>query len=767
MSTPYARDPQRKAKGKDKDRDRDRNSSSNTPVETAPSIMPQGAPPAQQKTPNAEKTGHWKVKCRSRDKQSSSGQHAPWHNKGGKYRQKQILDVGTDDDPHYDDVRVAAVLNEVGTGMATALNQVGEVAVPHSTQPLWLDNTITIADVKTNGTEAFATVELPADIGKCRLATLGCKVDTGAGGNVMPLRAFSKLFPERFNTDGHPTGLTPSTTRLSAYNGSTIKQYGTLDTHIDWTPKGTKTTNRLHTWWFVADTPGPAILGLPACHRLRIVELNCAVNLLQKKLTQQKTSTTERQKVQDDLEKLNPFSSREDLINAYPDRFEGTGHFPGTYHITLQKDARPVVHAPRKCPIAMRPLVHEKLDEWLKEGIITPVEEPTDWVSSLAYSHKANGKLWICLDPKDLNATIKRDHYETPTVEEITHELAGSRKFTKLDGTSSYLCIVLDYESSLLTTFNTPWGRYRFIRLPFGLACSQDIFQRMMDQILERCEGVIRIADDVVVHGKDDEEHDRRLHNLMRVTREHGLVFNREKCDVKTTSVTFFGTVYNKNGAHPDPKKVEAIHKMPPPEEPQELQKFLGMTTYLSPFIPSLSTFTASLRELLWKDSEFTWNDSYQEAFDAVKQMVCKDTTLRYFDSRKPIVIQVDASQKGLGAALLQDGHPVAFTSKALTPTEQWYANIECEMLACVFGAERFHTYVFSRSFTIESDHKPLEQINLKNLTGTPARLQRMLLHLQNYDVKITYRPGREMLVADTLSRVPWLKPSLLDGLRI
>ena len=254
----------------------------------------------------------------------------------------------------------------------------------------------------------------------------------------------------------------------------------------------------------------------------------------------------------------------------------------------------------------------------------------------------------------------------------------------------------------------------------------------------------------------------------MRVAREHGLVFNREKCDVKTTSVTFFSTVYDKDGAHPDPKKVEAIHKMPPPEEPQELQKFLGMTTYLSPFIPSLSTFTAPLRELLQKDSEFTWNDSYQEAFDTVKQMVCKDTTLRYFDSRKPVVIQVDASQKGLGAALLQDGCPVAFASKALTPTEQRYANIEREMLACVFGAEQFHTYVFGRSFTIESDHKPLEQINLKNLADTPARLQRMLLRLQNYDVKITYRPGREMLVADTLSRyAPMSTPEVALDLAI
>ena len=127
---------------------------------------------------------------------------------------------------------------------------------------------------------------------------------------------------------------------------------------------------------------------------------------------------------------------------------------------------------------------------------------------------------------------------------------------------------------------------------------------------------------------------------------------------------------------------------MPPLEGPQELQKFLRMTTYLSPFIPSLSTLTAPLRGLLKKGTEFTWNNSYQDAFDTVKKMVCMDTTLWYFDANKAVIIQVDASQKGLGAALLQDGHPVTFTCKALTPTEQHYANIECEMLACVYGAE-------------------------------------------------------------------------------
>ena len=140
---------------------------------------------------------------------------------------------------------------------------------------------------------------------------------------------------------------------------------------------------------------------------------------------------------------------------------------------------------------------------------------------------------------------------------------------------------------------------------------------------------------------------------------------------MKKDSVTFFGTVYDANGAHPDPKKVDAIHEMPPPENQTQLQQFLGMVTYLSPFIPSLSTHTAPLWELLKKDSEFMWNTTYQEAFNQIRQLVCKDTTLQYFDVRKPVTVQVDASKKGLGAALLQDVCPVAFASKALTPTEQ------------------------------------------------------------------------------------------------
>ena len=238
----------------------------------------------------------------------------------------------------------------------------------------------------------------------------------------------------------------------------------------------------------------------------------------------------------------------------------------------------------------------------------------------------------------------------------------------------------------------------------------------------------------------------------MRVATEHGLVLNK-KCEVKKNSVKFFGCVYDKHRAHPDPAKVSAIKEMPAPQIKGELQSFLGMVTYLSPFIPQFSSHTATLRGLLKDDVEYEWNAIYQVTFDKLKSLICEDTTLRYFNMKKPVTIQVNASGKGLGATLIQDDGPVAFASKALTSTEQHYANNEWELLTCVFGAEHVQTYMFARHFMIESDHKSLEQFAMKNLADVLVCLQRMLLQHQDYDFTIKYHPGNEMVVADTLSR--------------
>ena len=163
-------------------------------------------------------------------------------------------------------------------------------------------------------------------------------------------------------------------------------------------------------------------------------------------------------------------------------------------------------------------------------GVISRVSKPTEWVSSLAYSRKSSGRLRICLDPKDLNRAIKRPHYHT--------KLAGATVFSKLDARHGYWSVSLDEESSMKTTFNSPFGRYRFLRLPFGLNLSQDVFQERMDLIPEQCPGTISIADDVGVFGRTEEEHNANLHQLMQAAQKHGLVFNGDKCKINTSQCT-------------------------------------------------------------------------------------------------------------------------------------------------------------------------------------------------------------------------------------
>ena len=173
------------------------------------------------------------------------------------------------------------------------------------------------------------------------------------------------------------------------------------------------------------------------------------------------------------------------------------------------------------------------------------------------------------------------------------------------------------------------------------------------------------------------------------------------------------------------------------PTSRQELQTLLGLAYYVAPFIPNLSTLTAPLWELLKDSHQFVWRPSHQEACHNIKDSISSKVTLTYFNPKKEITLQVDASLKGLGAELLQDNKPVDFASKALTDVETRYANTERKFLALVYGCEKFHSYLFGHSFTVNTDHKPLKGISLKHLTAAPPRLQRMLLRLHPYDFVI------------------------------
>ena len=186
----------------------------------------------------------------------------------------------------------------------------------------------------------------------------------------------------------------------------------------------------------------------------------------------------------------------------------------------------------------------------------------------------------------------------------VTTKLHGSTLFSRLDAENAYWHIELDDESSYLTTFNTNRGRYRYKHLSYGFNCSQDIFQKKMDQAFERCKGEIPIADDIQVYGTEN-THDMDLHDAMERARSAGIKLNYDKCVIKTKSCTFFGNIFTPDRVKSDPKKVEAIKKMQAPQTKQELQSFPGMINFLGQFIKNMSELTSNLRSLLKKNTLF------------------------------------------------------------------------------------------------------------------------------------------------------------------
>ena len=586
---------------------------------------------------------------------------------------------------------------------------------------------------------------------------LKCKVDTGAEGNIMPVSYYRQMYPENLNVDGYPKPgiLKSSDITLSVYGGTTVKNLGIAE--IPCSYKSTKFTGV----FYVTDVPGPVLMGLKTSLALKLVTVHCAVEM--RKIAPH-DAPHDAPDTTDYVHPDTPFEDRprirpgdiEQMKRMYPECYGGTGDFNVTRKLYTSDEVAPKIHAPRRLPIEKSDQVRKQLDAMEADGIIIRVQGPTDWVSSMLVREKSNGQLRICLDPSDLNKALKREHHPPRSVEDVNHKFSGAKYFTKLDAKNGYWNVKLDTQSSYLTTFNTPFGRYRYLRLPFGLRVSQDIFQQLMDDAYQGCRGAVNIADDIVAYGVSDREHDTNLHETMERTRQNGIKLNDtpEKCDVKKDHVKFYGNIYSTGGIKPDPEKVAAIHKLKAPENKTDLHTFLGIINYMRSFMPHLADHTAPLRELLREDVQFQWSESHDMVFNMVKSLISENTILSYYDRSKPVTLQVDASSRGLGAVLLQDGKPIAFASKALSPAETRYANIERELLAVVYGCEKFHTYLYGRQFLVESDHKPLEQIQKKNLTQAPPRLQRMLLRLQPYDFVLKYQPGKNVPVADALSRL-------------
>ena len=457
------------------------------------------------------------------------------------------------------------------------------------------------------------------------------------------------------------------------------------------------------------------------------------------------------------VECVDDVSSMSIILNEYPEIFHGLGKLKNyKHHIKIDESVPPVI-PPRRVPFALHDKVKKELKRMESMRVIHKVNEQTEWVSSVLAVRKPNDKVRICIDPKDLNRAIKREHYPMRATYDVVTKLPNANYFSKLDAESGFWQLELDEPSSSLLTFNTPFGKYKFLRLAFGISSSPEIFQKAMSQLFEDVEEAECIVDDILLWGETIEQHNQRLRNVLERVKQSGIKFNRSKCQIGVTEIKYIGHTLGKEGLKPDLEKVEAINNMPEPEDKAGLQRFMGMLQYVSKFIPNLSTETAPLRQLLEKNVIWNWNETHRNCYKRLKELVSSASVLRFYDVNESVFLLVDVSSTGLGAVILQNDQPVAFASKALTETQMRYAQIEKEMLAIVFGCVKFHQYIyiyiFGKTITVQTDHKPLESFMKKPLYLASVRLQKMLMKLQRYDLKVEYTKGTELYVADTLGR--------------
>ena len=446
--------------------------------------------------------------------------------------------------------------------------------------------------------------------------------------------------------------------------------------------------------------------------------------------------------------------------------------------IKFKPNAKPVFRKPRPVPCA----IEDSLNQAIEEGIANEIWEPTQFndygtpvvpVKKRLLPGQEKPTIRVCGDYSvTVNQQLEDHRHPLPLPEDLMRRLGGGYGFTKIDLADAYNQIKLTPRSQRRLALSTSKGVLLQKRLPFGIKSAPGYFQQIMDQLTQDLPGTAVYLDDILVSGKNAEDHLSNLRRLLQRLEEKGLRCRLEKCKFAEPSVEYLGHLLSHEGIAKGPK-VNDVLKMHAPTDVPTLKAFLGSVQFYAKFLsPDLATIAEPLYRLTRKNTPWTWSEAQEEAFRKLKEQLSSENVLVHYNKDLPIGIACDASNVGIGAVLFHRfpggiERPIANVSKTLTDAQRNYSQIQKEALAIIFGLKKFYQFVYGRRFTLVTDHRPLLSIFGPG-KETPAlaanRLARWALMLSQFDYSIEYRRTADHANADVLSRLPTKTDSLFDG---
>jgi hypothetical protein len=396
-----------------------------------------------------------------------------------------------------------------------------------------------------------------------------------------------------------------------------------------------------------------------------------------------------------------------------------------------------------------------EIDQLLQDDLIEPSH--CEYASPVILVNKPEpGSYRCCIDYRKVNKMIEGDSFPMTRPDDLFDKIGQSQFLTKLDLSKGFYQVPIDVKSRPITTFCTPFGTFRWKRLPFGLKISPACFNTMLSQVLtgaEHCCGLY--VDDVVIFSNTWADHLCHIRLVFDKLKSAGLTVKLSKCSFACQQIDYLGYVVGVGQVRPKEEKVKALMEAERPAGKRQLQSFLGAVGYYRRFIPHFSELTAPLTSLLCKGVRFEWTAAVERSFQRIKQALGSSPVLTIADFTKPFFIFVDASLNAIGAILMQkdnDGlfHPVSFYSKKLNSAQRNYSATDREGLALILAVRAFRVYLCSKT-VVFSDHEALKYIHCNAVKN--QRLLRWSLELQMYDLVVEHVKGKDNCLADFLSR--------------